>query len=426
MAPRPDPDGGVREGAAMSRPLRIAFVYDALFPYQRGGAERRFHELASRLRDRHEVHYYSWRHWDGPAVVERDGITFHGVGVPRELYGGDGKRTVREAAAFAGALVRSLARQRFDVVDCSATPYVPVYACWAATRATGTPMVATWHEFWGEHWFSYLPHRRSVAQTAMQLERHAVRFADRVVAVSDFTARQMPGRTRADVVENGMGLAPPAGLAPGGRAANVLFVGRLIEDKGVDILLRAMAPVGEAIPDARCVVIGDGPERAALANLRDSLGLSEKVEFRGHVGEGELIAHLERAAVFAFPSVREGFGICVAEAQAFGAVPVVARAPHSAASTLVVDGVTGIVCEPNAEQFATAICDLLRDRDRRDRMAAAAMRHAERWNWDTIASRMEGLYEETAGTRSRRAWPFGRQRSARSGPQPVNLESSSL
>ena len=43
--------------------MRIAFVYDALYPYVRGGAERRYHELARRLSARHDVHYISWRHW---------------------------------------------------------------------------------------------------------------------------------------------------------------------------------------------------------------------------------------------------------------------------------------------------------------------------------------------------------------------------
>jgi hypothetical protein len=92
--------------------MRIAFVYDALFPYVKGGAERRYHELARRLAAEHDVHHVSWQWWDGPATTTADGVTLHGVGRPPVLYGSDGKRTVREAVAFARRLVPTLLRER--------------------------------------------------------------------------------------------------------------------------------------------------------------------------------------------------------------------------------------------------------------------------------------------------------------------------
>ena len=66
-----------------SRRLRIAFVYDGLVPFTTGGGERRYHELASRLAERHDVHYVSWRFWGSGEVVVRGGVTYHGVGRPR-------------------------------------------------------------------------------------------------------------------------------------------------------------------------------------------------------------------------------------------------------------------------------------------------------------------------------------------------------
>ncbi len=74
--------------------LRLAFVYDALFPYQKGGAERRYHELAMRLRERHDIHFITWQHWDGPETVEQDGVTLHGLGRSPAFYGDDGKLQV--------------------------------------------------------------------------------------------------------------------------------------------------------------------------------------------------------------------------------------------------------------------------------------------------------------------------------------------
>ena len=161
--------------SATTRRLKLAFVYDALFPYVKGGAERRYHELARRLAAEHEVHCVTWQWWEGSATTTIDGITLHGVGTPPKLYGADGKRTVREAVAFARRLAPALLGRRLDVIDCSATPYLPLYAAAAAARLSGTPLVATWHEVWGEHWREYLPDRPAVARVAVSLEARAVR-----------------------------------------------------------------------------------------------------------------------------------------------------------------------------------------------------------------------------------------------------------
>src|SRR6266566_640130 len=190
-------------------PLRIAFVYDALYPYVNGGAERRFLELGRRLSATHEVHFISWQWWDGPPRIVENGITFHGVGRPPRLYGEDGKRTVREAAAFSARLLPVLLRHSFDVIDCAATPYLPLVAAWVGSRVTRTRLVATWHEFWGEHWAEYLPHRPLVAAAAQRIEGGSRHLGDRVVAVSEFTARRMrlTDDRRVVVVGNGVALS---------------------------------------------------------------------------------------------------------------------------------------------------------------------------------------------------------------------------
>ncbi|MDQ4035873.1 MAG: glycosyltransferase family 1 protein, partial [Chloroflexota bacterium] len=85
--------------------MRLALVYDAIYPWVTGGAERRFAELGRRLATRHDVHLVGWQWWDGPARIRRDGMTLHGLGRGPALYGDDGKRTVREALAFSARLL---------------------------------------------------------------------------------------------------------------------------------------------------------------------------------------------------------------------------------------------------------------------------------------------------------------------------------
>lgn len=374
--------------------MRIGFVYDGLYPWVTGGAERRNHELAIRLAERHEVHVVSWNWWDGPPVIERDGMTLHGVGRPPALYGGDGKRTVREALSFSGRVMPVLLRNRWDVVDCSATPYLPLYATWLATRLTRTRVVSTWHEFWGEHWAEYLPRRPLVAGIARRLESRARRLGDRVVAVSGFTARRM-GMTDAPglrIVPNGVNLAALEEATAADDGAALLCLGRLIDEKRVDLLVDAFARVAHRFSQVRCDVVGDGPELAALRRRADELGISERMRFLGRLPAEEVPRRLRAARILVMPSAREGFGLVVAEAQAAGAVPVVARSAYSAATDLVRDGVDGLVVEPTAAALAEAIGSLLDDADQLGRMSSAARLAGAERDWDLIFGQMEEVY----------------------------------
>ena len=380
--------------------MRIAFVYDALYPYVRGGAERRYHELARRLSAHHDVHYVSWRHWPGPSEAIENGVRLHAVGAPLQLYGADGKRTVHEAAAFSARLIPVLLRQRFDVVDCSATPYLPLYSTWLATRITRTPLVATWHEFWGDHWYEYLPHRRPVAHLARQLEAGARRLGDHLVAVSPFTARRMglaANDPRLRIVGNGLPLGEIARIAPAAEKIDVLFVGRLIDEKRVDLLLDALARLAPSVPELRCGIVGDGPDRARLEEEAARLGLGSRVTFFGHVPDGTAFGIMKAAKLLVQPSMREGFGMTVAEAQACGAVPIVVRGASTAAPDLVRDGEDGLVVDPAADAIAAAIATLLRDSARTAAMAVAGQRSAAARGWDLLADAMEAIYLDATG-----------------------------
>lgn len=378
--------------------LRIGLVYDALYPYITGGAEKRYHELATRLAERHEVHALTWQFWDGPAEMVQDGITLHGVGRPPALYGADGKRTVREAVAFSARLLPVLLRQRWDVVDCSATPYLPLYAAWLGTRLTRTPLVATWHEFWGQHWHDYLPHRPVVARIARTLESGSRRLGDVTVPVSEFTALRMglPAGDEERIVGNGVDLGTIRAVRRSGKRIDVLFVGRLIDEKRVDLLLEAIHALAGRLPELRCTVIGEGPERAALEGRALRLGIAERVTFTGRTDGSRVYSAMKAASVLVMPSIREGFGITVAEAQACGTVPIVVRSPMSGAAALVRDGVDGLVCDPTAASLAEALTRLLADPARMAVMSREARRAARRYDWDLLASRMEQVYLQAA------------------------------
>jgi glycosyltransferase involved in cell wall biosynthesis len=144
----------------------------------------------------------------------------------------------------------------------------------------------------------------------------------------------------------------------------VLFVGRLVEKKGCEYLLRAMALVQQQDAKARLDIIGDGPLRSELEALAKTLGI--RARFRGMLDPEEVQASMSRARVLCNPSVTaasgdvEGFGMVFAEAQAVG-TPVVSSA-HAAIPEAVNHGVTGLLCpERSAGPLAEALLTFLSD-----------------------------------------------------------------
>ena len=122
--------------------------------------------------------------------------------------------------------------------------------------------------------------------------RHAF---NRVVAVSTVVQRRLiaEGIAPVDVIRNGIPLQlsrPPLASPP-----TAAFAGRFVREKGIDVLLRAFARVVAAIPEARLVLVGDGPERVPLRRLIADLGLSTRVSMAGHLPHQELEQYLTKA-----------------------------------------------------------------------------------------------------------------------------------
>jgi L-malate glycosyltransferase len=383
--------------------MRVRYVYDARYPDMNGGAERRYHELAIRLAPTCDIDYVSWTFGDDDRVQLRDGVTYRGVGRAPAFYGPDGKRRVGEAVAFAARLIPTLLRHRVDVLDVAATPTIPLFAAWLAATVTRTPLVVTWHEFWGEHWHTYLPGARAVAKIARRLESVSRRLGDRIVAVSPFTAARIgPGSWahKVSVVGNGVAVEEIASTNPAPEHIDIAYVGRLIDEKRLELLLGAVAQLAPDNPGLRCVVIGDGPERTRLEALATSLGITANVRFTGRISTADVSAALRAASTLVLPSAREGYGIVVVEAQAAGAIPIVTTGPATAAPSLVRDGIDGMVVDATSDAIAAAVRELLNDPQRQARMRSAAAETASAATWDAVAADMLAVYRGTVRGRA--------------------------
>jgi glycosyltransferase involved in cell wall biosynthesis len=384
-------DGGGR------RAHRLAFVSDAVYPFNPGGKERRLHEVATRLARRgHEVHIFTMNWWGGPRHIVRDGMHFHALIGYRPLYRG-ARRSTTQALLF-GLATLKLARWRFDAVDVDHMPFFPLFAMRLVCWARRTRFVATWHEVWGRHyWVDYLG--RVPGCIAYLVERFAVAMPDEIVAVSPHTARRLRQRLRATcpvtTVPLGVDLERLDAVAPAvDRRPDVLFAGRLLANKNVDLLLAAVRRAGGRLPGLRCLVVGEGPERERLERLAVALRGDHHVEFSDFLPGDDIYRVMKAAGVLVLPSSREGFGLVVVEASACGTPVVTVRHPDNAAAALVASGVNGVVSEPDPDALADAIVSVLAGRETFAPRRAVEAGH--RLDWARTA---DGVLEVLTGAR---------------------------
>jgi len=171
-------------------------------------------------------------------------------------------------------------------------------------------------------------------------------------------------------------------------------ISRFRPQKACDFLLRALAEVFAEIPDARCLLIGDGPLRDDLMALGGRLGVRDHVVWKDFVSDPR--DAYEAMDVFAMSSVYEGMPYTILEAMSMSLPVVATRIPGCAA--LVRHGVTGLLAEPgDPAELARALVQVLRDPKRGRAMGAAGRRRVEdRYTLDRFIARMQALYETEA------------------------------
>lgn len=369
--------------------MRIAYVYDAVYPWETGGVQKRVWELGRRLADDHDVHWYGLHYWDGPAVIEREGVTLHGVAEPETLYV-DGRRSIPEALGFAAKVARPLLAEEFDVIDCQEFPYFPAFSSKLAATVSGATLVLTWHEVWGDYWYDYIGRKGICGKF---IERATAAVPDCHLAVSERTRRDVLelGANNPRYLPNGISLAEVADAPEADAEVDVLFAGRLIPEKNADLLVRAIATLREQNSDVRCTILGEGPERERVEQLVAEKGLEENVTTRDFLEEYEEVLGLMKAAdVFALPSEREGFGITALEAMACGTPVVTIDHPRNAATELVTDRETGAICDPTPESLAEGLLGA------KNCAEADCVAAAQEYDWDLLADRAETIYREVA------------------------------
>lgn len=369
--------------------MKIAFVYDAVYPYRVGGVEKRIAELSQRLARRgHEVHIFGLTAWEGPPSFTRGGVHYHGVGKTCPFYT-EGRRSIREALYLAVKVFLPLVRESFDIIDCQNFPYIHCFPVALAAKLRKSRLVVTWHEVWNEYWYEYLG---TVGFFGRLIEKFTSRLSDKAVAVSKATCTDLhtlSNRTRITLIPNGIDMNHIEVVPPSEIASDIIYSGRLIREKNIDLLIESLGLVKEELPAVRCIIAGDGPEKSRLQNRAKDLGVSDNIHFLGFLRDhDDVLALMKSSRVFASPSVREGFGIAPLEAMACG-LPVVTGDARKNAVRELVNNRTGIISHLTPENFGESIISCI---DRSDEMRKGCISFAADYDWDVIAGKLESYY----------------------------------
>jgi len=227
----------------------------------------------------------------------------------------------------------------------------------------------------------------------------AINKSDVITAISSHTAGELStvAKTKIEIIPFSTPITERAGKTTD--AKQIIFVGRLVERKGVKYLIEAFARIKDEVKH-NLVIIGEGPERKALEEQVKALHLEKRVTFTGRISNRELHRSYEKCSFLVLPAVYdkkgdiEGLGVVLIEAMSYRKPVIASRA--GGITDIVEDGKNGFLVPPgDAAKLAGAMKTLANDDKLRNEMGGNAKKSIdEKFNWDRIVDRLIELYEK--------------------------------
>ena len=373
--------------------LKICFLVDKSGPFYLGGYEKRVWMLSSSLSSKADVRVYTTCEQSS----SRDRVRFEKICTPAfqpySLY----KRSMIHDAIYSISLHKNPFTDWVpDVLYVEAAPFghLPFLLRWALPNNVLKLLNVN------EAWVTY-PYKRGITgnafnKTLRHLLRLGTKWADVVICVATPTAtalRESFRKEAVEVVPSGVNLSQTqVYTVKSGSSKKYDFVtmGRCVPIKRQIDFVRAVGSLRRKSGwNAKCLVIGDGPELPSLKQEAKALGVDQNFAFPGYVDEDMLLEMLSTARVFVLPSEREGFSLATLEAQALGLPAIVARPLQPevfGVSDIVKHGINGLYFDQgNLEELCQRMVQIHDSPSLRQRLGAASLVMAQKFDWNTIS-----------------------------------------
>jgi glycosyltransferase involved in cell wall biosynthesis len=356
------------------------------FPPHIGGVEALFDNLARKLTERgDEVTVLTSLVPGSKSYEVHERLKIHRVNVPS-----------RHMFAFAFPKAAKLAKEA-DVIH--TTTYVATGTTWLARRLVKKPTVATFHEIWGKLFFEMQNPVAAALNFSLEDVMCRLYRNDTLACPSEATKRAMIAK---DMPEQNIHVVPSGinhdvfhtGVRPSVKwdGPTYLCYGRAGMSKGIEYLVEAVPEISRSVPGSKLVLMLSRKDRYSnIVEKVKKMGLTDSVTFLPSRPNQEGVAQVIRSCdAVVMPSLSEGFGLNVVEAQACG-VPVVAS--NTTSLPEVVRG--GLLVEPrNPAKLAEAVIKLLKDKALREKLGAEGAKYVKRYSWDNVTKGYLDLYEK--------------------------------
>lgn len=360
---------------------KIAMISDWYFP-KIGGIEYSMQALARNLSlHGHKVNIITRSYPGLPKYSIRDNVPVIRM-KSRPLPGQ--KRFLMPAAYK--ELYNFLKNEKYEIINCHGLDSPIGMSALLAARKLGIPVVVTNHSLIGHTSYSSFLYLAG---------KFLLRNADAVIAVSSAVERDSRIMTTKPIYRIFNGVDPEDRIAnvslpfeTEGKIV-IITVARMTKKKGVQNIVELAPHLLEKYGNLLFVMIGDGPLKSGLETRVKEKGLSKNFYFTGEVSRNEVLGYLEKADIFALPSIDEAFGISILEAIS-KQVPVVAM-NHSGVSDIIKNGINGALAD-NLNEFVFYLENLIQSPSLRTSFSHQAAQGLSNYDWKKICEQTSQVY----------------------------------
>jgi glycosyltransferase involved in cell wall biosynthesis len=331
---------------------RVVVVTDTMYPWFVGGKEERLRNLHGSIDDeKFEVIFATMKWWDGATPNQHFAIC-----KKLEIYK-NGRRSLTASIYFALACFKVISLKP-DLVEADQIPFLQIWPLKLVCFAMRIPLCVTWHEVWGaKYWREYLG---PLGFLAAVIERLSMKLPNKIIAVSALTKDRLISAgvnpSKISLINNFVDSAEIRKAKTNLPATDLLFVGRLISHKRVDLLLEAIALLKKEEILPTIAIVGSGPESVNLKLQALKLGIDSQIKFYDSSLESmDIWGMMGNCQIFLSASEREGYGIAVLEAITAGAKAIVSNHPDNASRFLISRENGKIVPEQTPKSWADSI-----------------------------------------------------------------------
>lgn len=381
----------------INKHLKVLILYDCIYPESLGGVEHRNYCVAKALAEKgHKITLAGW--------CEKPDFPFPNVRVTplplqTSLYNQSGQRNILTSIKFALATLK-LRLKDYDIIETASIPYIHLFPLAIRCFLARKPLVVTWIEYWGEYWGDYVG--KWQAPLFKTIEWIGAQLGDKAHAISQLTAARVQEnqlqKRKIPVIPCGVYLEQIELASRGTQpdAPPLVYAGRLMKEKRVDLLLEAISFLNLLPEKVVLTIIGDGPDRSRLESLALELKIQNQVKFLGRLPTiADVWREVSKAQIAVQPSSREGFGLFPLESMALGLPVIYCQSSESAVSFLVRDGIEGLATVSDPVDLANAINILLNNNELIKQLSKNAKIRSQKYDWSNIAQQLEELFYST-------------------------------